>query len=267
MVDPAFPSHRKLRKLAGILKISPAAALGHVVSLWCRVMLESPSGDTKGWDERDISAASMWDGDAKVFADALGACLLIDRRGRVHQWVEHQGDIIEKRQQWKKRQQDRRGKSSVTPSSVTRDSTECLRPPFPSLPIPSVPIPSVPIPSLPSRTENEAGVAVERGDAKHVQAAKAKAELFDSEACKNRVLEFIGYLENNPLITYASVLELVTKVWNIRQGLTMSDGVPADKIVAYALSQTMKAKVFNASYIGTVVRNATIKWRENALQL
>jgi hypothetical protein len=148
MIDPAFPDHRKLWALAEALKISEPLAAGHVLFLWCRVMLQSPLGDISGWTEADIARAAGWKGNRKFFCSALSKVGFLEK-GEIHAWIEHQGNVIEKREQWrdrwkKKRERDsRKSDNEITRESrvnhdvITRASRTTL--PSPPLPFPSLP--------------------------------------------------------------------------------------------------------------------------------
>jgi hypothetical protein len=155
MVDPNFPSHRKVRKFAVALKIDHYKGMGHLIALWCEVLKQAETGELVGWDEIDLSVAAGWSGNPKELATALREIGLLERRGSkylVHDWLEHQGDIVEKRKQWKERQRRARG-SRVCHDGVTRDGSVSHAYVHESLPILPLPIPP------PQEEEEEKSVA------------------------------------------------------------------------------------------------------------
>jgi predicted outer membrane lipoprotein len=123
MLDPAAPDHWKFRKLAELLyakqKVAKscalAAAFGHVNALWCRTMTRTDEGRLVKWTADMVATAALWSGNPKKFVHALlkVGFLDMDPDGRtyvVHDWHEHQGDIIAERiyERDRKREQRRR---------------------------------------------------------------------------------------------------------------------------------------------------------------
>lgn len=181
MIDPALPDHRKVRALARELKVPPMQALGHLVSLWCRVMKECPTGEIGAWDAHDIADAAKWEGDPKAFVAALRAkpSRFLDR-SEVHDWIEEQGDKVAEREAARKRkakqraearakqEEEERLKSTgykhvprdyqpVTPGQSHGGTSLRSRPP---VPFPSVPSQQQqPVPSVPSQDTDAAPAA------------------------------------------------------------------------------------------------------------
>ena len=54
--------HRKLRRLARSLKITPVQALGHLVALWGSVLELAEDGDITKWSVEDIAEYAQYDG-------------------------------------------------------------------------------------------------------------------------------------------------------------------------------------------------------------
>lgn len=143
MIDPAFPRHRKLRKLSGLLGISLQEAAGYVMFLWCEVIEQAPSGVLAAWDGDDVEHSAGWKGQRGRFADALRECDLLDVENdtlEIHEWAEHQGDLIQKREQWRDRQRKLR-ESRISHQVVTKVSRVTHASPILPLPSPSFPIP------------------------------------------------------------------------------------------------------------------------------
>ena len=106
----------------------------------------------------------------------------------------------------------------------------------------------------------------DRGDPAYLSRAKDQIPLFRSEVTQHRMQEFLGYLENNEHMQFKRIEEIVRKLFALRESLNMNDGVPADKIFCYAVDEAMKHDALQPSYVGTVIRNAVVKWREGALK-
>jgi hypothetical protein len=84
-------------------------------------------------------------------------------------------------------------------------------------------------------------------------------------ASKSKALEFMGYLENHETIPPERIEETVRKVIAIRGSFIFDNGIPTDKLWRYAIDQTMKYKAIQPSYVGRVMNEAVVKWREGAL--
>jgi hypothetical protein len=107
----------------------------YIVDLWSYCAQFARHGDLSDLDALDIAIGSGWEGDAEVFVDALVRCEFLDRDERglyVHDWHEHQGALIEKREKdaeraraYRERQKTERERhTDVTPTSaVTNERT------------------------------------------------------------------------------------------------------------------------------------------------
>src|SRR5579872_3628671 len=161
MINTGLPRHPKLFALASAAHVGWPAALGHLVALWCDVMVQREGGVLEGWARGDLERVAGWKGKRGVFVAALEQTgwieTLEDGHLKVHDWEEHQGNIIEDRRLEAKRKRieraHKKGKhcedcsdvcrtSSGRPSDVTRMS--------------GAPIPSSPFPSHPSQEEDQA---------------------------------------------------------------------------------------------------------------
>lgn len=182
MVDPALPDHRKIVELAAALGVEEAQALGHVVTLWCRTMSLAPSGSLKDWSDIFIAKSCKWNRNPVDLVKALSDVgFLSGKEGnrRVNDWIEWQGNILEKREAWKEKKNGQRAKSrgKMSPGDTPRDTTgdtpgdsqgdsqesPASVPPLP--PVPSRTLPSLSIPIPPSPKETEGGSAPKPPDA------------------------------------------------------------------------------------------------------
>lgn len=165
MLDPSVPEHPKVIALAARLKITEATALGHVVTLWCHAMRLAEAGILTGWTKETISRHAGYTGDSRRLVKTLLSVGFIERLKdgtfKLHDWLDHQGDMIAKRvyeRDKKRRQRDAMSQGSPegvpgdngdSPREPQRDSLPLSPSPLPSLPVPSLPFPSIPIPTKP----------------------------------------------------------------------------------------------------------------------
>ena len=177
MVDTAFPDHRKVADLSIELEVDDGAAVGYVLTLWCRAMALAPSGSLEGWSDVYIARSSKWPRDYRVFVKALlkvGFLTGSDGKRSIKDWVEWQGDVVKKRHDWARRKanlRESRGTPTETPVGTPARVSEESAPPYPSRPVPSLPYPSPPGGDVPPS-------AASPGDATTVQGlAKAANEV------------------------------------------------------------------------------------------
>lgn len=93
----AVGDHPKTRKLALLLDIHVAQAVGHLHLLWHWAVNYALDGDLSSFDEFDIAIGARWDGDAKRFVESLVAAGYVDRNDDafvLHDWHEYAGKLI-----------------------------------------------------------------------------------------------------------------------------------------------------------------------------
>lgn len=137
MIDPNLPHHRKVLRLAKALRVGQPAALGYLVNLWCAAMRSSEGGVLVGWLPDEIRQAAGWGSDPDRFLTAMEAAGFLEKDGdtyTIHEWIEHQGDIIATRAADRERKRRVRAESEGSPAESD--------PPSPPLPIPSLPSPT-----------------------------------------------------------------------------------------------------------------------------
>jgi hypothetical protein len=92
-------THRKIRRLAMLLHISPCFALGVVESLWHVTAEQTPAGDIGKMADEDIAMEMFYDGDASALVEALISANLLERsvthRLIVHDWHAHSDDATD----------------------------------------------------------------------------------------------------------------------------------------------------------------------------
>ncbi|HNQ90985.1 MAG TPA: hypothetical protein PKM73_20410 [Verrucomicrobiota bacterium] len=127
--------HIKLRRLARMLGIHRAQAVGHLHYIWWWALDGAPSGDLSGLAPAEIAELAEWPGDPEPFVTALRECGWIDSDGRIHDWQEYAGRLVDVRRK------DRERKRTVrrTSSGIPADGGRTADVPNPTQPNPTVP--------------------------------------------------------------------------------------------------------------------------------
>ncbi|KLU64042.1 replication initiation and membrane attachment [Desulfosporosinus acididurans] len=161
--------HPKTKKLARLLGISTVTAVGHLHFLWWWALDYVQDGLLSKYDEFDIAEACMWEGDEKLFVNALIKARFIDETENglvIHDWFDYAGRIVTQREinKDKTRERVRKYRERVNKTGnahVTRygnDGNDTETPcnattvPNPTVPNPTVPNPTVPNPTVPNPT-------------------------------------------------------------------------------------------------------------------
>ncbi|MAG35318.1 MAG: hypothetical protein CL878_03590 [Dehalococcoidia bacterium] len=123
-------THPKGRKLARLLDISHAAAVGHLHFLWHWAIQFADSGDLSRLDVVDIAEAAGWEGDPEALITALldcgghGQSGFLDRlpSGQlvIHDWLDYAGRLVERRRKDAGRKRVERETSAGLPQDVQR---------------------------------------------------------------------------------------------------------------------------------------------------
>lgn len=109
-VEDTLPAHRKVKKLARLLKTSQPAAVGHIVSLWLWCAVNASDGDLSGMDEEDIAEAAGWTKKAGAFVEAVRAAGFLDEDWHLHDWEDYAGKMIEAQQKNRKASRERQAR-------------------------------------------------------------------------------------------------------------------------------------------------------------
>jgi hypothetical protein len=96
-------AHPKTLKLARLLDVSPAAAIGHLHCLWWWCLDYAQDGDLSKFDHLDIAIAADWNEQPIPFVAAMQTAGFLDideDEGTiiVHDWPEYGGRLIERRE-------------------------------------------------------------------------------------------------------------------------------------------------------------------------
>ncbi|TXH59337.1 MAG: hypothetical protein E6Q97_00145, partial [Desulfurellales bacterium] len=111
-----LPRHPKLARFANRLRVTRAQAAGHLTFLWLWALDYAPNGDVSALEPAEISAAADFSGDAELFCQALRQSGWIDEDGRIHDWMEYAGRLVEQRMRDKERKKVGRAKEAPRPS-------------------------------------------------------------------------------------------------------------------------------------------------------
>lgn len=95
------PDHPKMKRLARLLNVNLAQAIGIMESLWHWTAKYAQAGDIGKYEDADIAEACFWDGDSDALLSALVSALWLDTsetcencRLFVHDWHEHADDSV-----------------------------------------------------------------------------------------------------------------------------------------------------------------------------
>ncbi len=133
--------HPKTLKLARLLNISKAAAVGHLHYLWWWCLDYAGDGNLALFDPSDIATAGAWEDDPNLFKTALIDAGFLDENLTIHDWMEYAGRLVQARK--RKADNMKRQRAVTLPERAVTNRTQ---------PYPTVPNPTVPIESTPSTT-------------------------------------------------------------------------------------------------------------------
>lgn len=125
--------HPKTKKLARLLSISRASAIGHLLCLWWWCQEYADNGDLSAYEPADIAEAADWDGEPAELIDALLNCGTKGNAGflarnedgalLVNDWHEYGGKLSLRREQARERMRTLRNKENpVTRTFASRDA-------------------------------------------------------------------------------------------------------------------------------------------------
>lgn len=257
-------NHYKTDALMLALKVKRREAVGIVGCLSSWAIQYRPGGLI---ERHLIKVAVEWDGDEKELIEALLKAGWVDKkdgeRVAIHDWKDITRGYRKARADAARRKRDssatdalaERGESAVAAPIRTErselngtsgaDQTSCTGAAAPG---------------------NGMAHAQDEDRKKHIKAAYEKAELLKEPESKIKFQEFIGYLENNPEIPGRRIHEIAGKVYAIRESYIFDNGIPTDRLWRYAIEETIKHNASQPSYLGRVMSNAVVKWREGALK-
>lgn len=121
----ALPQHRKLLALRDALRLRTPAALGHMCLLWLWALDNAPDGDLvrpcrRGSWQRSASSTRAGAGE---LAAALRTSGFVDADGRLHDWGDYTGRLIDQRAANRERQRRRRARLRAAMEESKEDGT------------------------------------------------------------------------------------------------------------------------------------------------
>ena len=94
----ALPQHRKLLALRDALRLRTPAALGHMCLLWLWALDNAPDGDLSALPPRQLAEICQFNARrAGELAAALRTSGFVDADGRLHDWGDYTGRLIDQR--------------------------------------------------------------------------------------------------------------------------------------------------------------------------
>lgn len=119
--------HPKLLRLARLLKVNKAQAIGHLHLLWWWTLDYAPDGDVSAFSSCELGAAAEWPRKADDFVAALREAGWVDADNRIHDWQEYAGRLLASRAKDSVRRRDMR--SAYLDGTITavrsRDGDAC----------------------------------------------------------------------------------------------------------------------------------------------
>lgn len=138
-VHQSLQRHPKLLRLSAKLRIHKAQSAGHLLFLWLWTLDYAPTGDLSAFGPAEISAAAECSFDAELFVQALRETGWIDEDGKLHDWHEYAGKLLDKREA------DRERKAAERRSPKGVQKTSAGHPPDGAGTVPNRTVPNITI--------------------------------------------------------------------------------------------------------------------------
>lgn len=120
----ALPQHRKLLALRDALRLRTPAALGHMCLLWLWALDNAPDGDLSALPPRQLAEICQFNARrAGELATALRTSGFVDADGRLHDWGDYTGRLIDQRAANRERQRRRRARLRAAMEESKEDGT------------------------------------------------------------------------------------------------------------------------------------------------
>lgn len=107
----SLPQHRKLMALRDALGLRTPAAIGHMCLLWLWALDNAPDGDLSALPAKQLAEICQYTGHRTGdLAAALRTSGFVDADGRLHDWGDYTGRLIDQRAASRERQRRRRAR-------------------------------------------------------------------------------------------------------------------------------------------------------------
>ena len=120
----SLPQRRKLLALRDALGVRTPAAIGHMCLLWLWALDNAPDGDLPALPTKQLAEICQFN---VRRADALAAALrtsgFVDCDGRLHDWSDYTGRLIDQRAASRERQRRRRARRRAATEESKEDGT------------------------------------------------------------------------------------------------------------------------------------------------
>lgn len=120
-IDQTLRDHHKICDAADELQVDPAHMTGMMVLFWLWAIDNAPSGSLAGVSAGTIARGAQYGGDPIAFVEALKQQELLDEGPeglQIHDWEEHAGNLIDRRQKDAKRKAaERAAKKAAEPET------------------------------------------------------------------------------------------------------------------------------------------------------
>lgn len=103
-------NHPKVKHLASLLGCAKVQAIGHLHMLWWWAVDYARDGYVGKYPDVAIADGAEWAGDASAFVAALREARWMDPDGKLHDWEQYAGRLIEQRERNRRRMAERRAK-------------------------------------------------------------------------------------------------------------------------------------------------------------
>lgn len=113
--------HPKTLRLARLLGVQVAAAIGHLHLLWWWAMSYAQNGDLSRFPDEDLAEAMLWDGEPVLLAEALMGAGFLDDGRQIHDWDEYAGRLVERREAGRKANAERQRKHRERQAQAAKD--------------------------------------------------------------------------------------------------------------------------------------------------
>lgn len=95
--------HPKTEHLAVLLGVPKVQVIGHLHCLWWWAVDYARDGYVTKYPPAVVARGALWDGDPDAFMNALREAKWLDPDGKLHDWEEYAGRLIEQREKAKER--------------------------------------------------------------------------------------------------------------------------------------------------------------------
>lgn len=225
-------THDKTYKLAEELKIPNYSAVGLMVSLWCWVAINAPTGDITDYPPRAISEATGWSKKPNTFYEVLVDTGLIEKtedgRTVIRNWENYATLLIDlmdsqkkktaarvqkHRDKKKQREQAARGETSPPDTGEPDVKRDCNVTETPSNALPNLTQPNPTIPNHSSYEESNNSFVVDDGG------ACARAEKISNDFLHQRDLSMSEYFGANEAVQSEAraITSMIFKSFGLRQ--------------------------------------------------